>query len=595
MGTGAVALECRFGDPLTGVHVLAVLDEDRGKIVPITPPGNRVYGPVEAVGSRRLRVSGSDRGEDPHASRRYLVDWRSGAEKEIEGDMSASGAFPGTDPRHQILDLDAASAVSRLCAPIVADVNAPLSIVRIGRWVLQDTDAWRLQRCGSRHVTTAPAGWRDPVIGRDAFAYRSGRRIVYHDLRNGRRRSLRVADEPHPDARDVRPARRRLGHAEAVDEPLLRRAVRHQPRPVRAVAGRRERREVISAPRGPTLWCPAGVDCHMRRIAAVTGALLLLWAQSAAAAMFAPVATSVVALVSDGANAAAYMPTADTVRVLFSRGAPPVTLTAPAGCSVTPSRGGGGLRAVGGGYVLYYCPGAFGTPLAGANGYVVQSLATGAGLLVPGALPAGDSGSPPGFAAIGSQWLGGTITNHQGDSFPFDLRWRTGVAFAWPRKKLSDREVEALDRDRPVRRMCAPLRRSLAPAALGDTQPGVYERYVYERPWGAGIVVHRRAHLLLQRCGSKRHTTLASPTGGIGQLQGKGGVITWVSGSTTGSVLHAYAPRTRRASSTRATDPSLVFAHLGSLLFLSTVASRVGGGDQSPATWTVSAAQAFQP
>ncbi len=104
------------------------------------------------------------------------------------GDFSPAGRFPGNDPAHQVLDLDAPTAVRRLCAPILADPDTPL--VPIGRWVARSQPAgWEVQRCGSRRVIRAATSWRDPVLGRDAFAYRTGRRIVYRDLRTGRRRS----------------------------------------------------------------------------------------------------------------------------------------------------------------------------------------------------------------------------------------------------------------------------------------------------------------------------------------------------------------------------------------------------------------------
>jgi hypothetical protein len=312
-------------------------------------------------------------------------------------------------------------------------------------------------------------------------------------------------------------------------------------------------------------------------------------AKAAAGASFQPFAASVVPLRSDGATVAAYMPTANTVRVVFKTG-PGLTLAVPAGCAADPARlGDSGLRAVGGGYVLYYCPATFGTGLAGSTGYVVQSIATTQSQPAAGTLSSTDSGAPPRFDAIGSQWLGGFSEDHEGGVSPFDLRWRTGVQFAWPRHRLSISQVEDLDQARPAQRICAPLRRSTVPSPLGGTtSDATYFPYAYEHPWGAGIV--RSGHLTVQHCGSKRRITIAPR--GIGQLQGAGGVITWVSGSRR-LAMHAYSPATRRSTTSGPSDTSLIAQHLGDVLFASTVATRVGAGNLTPTMWTITAAHAF--
>jgi hypothetical protein len=267
-----------------------------------------------------------------------------------------------------------------------------------------------------------------------------------------------------------------------------------------------------------------------------------------------------------------------------------LTLAVPTGCAADPARlGDSGLRAAGGGYVLYYCPAAFGTGLAGLTGYVVQSIATAQSQPAAGTPASTDSGEPPRFDAIGSRWLGGSSENHEGERFPFDMRWRTGVQFAWPRHRLSIRQVENLDRSRPAQLMCSPLRRSTIPSPLGGTTTdATYSPYTYEHPWGAGIL--RSGRLTVQHCGSKRRTTIASH--GAGQLQGGGGVITWVSG-TRRLAVHAYSLDTRRTTTTRPSDTSLIAQHLGDTLFASTVATRVAGANLTPTMWTITAAHAF--
>ena len=134
-----------------------------------------------------------------------------------------------------------------------------------------------------------------------------------------------------------------------------------------------------------------------------------------------------------------------------------------------------------------------------------------------------------------------------------------------------------------------------APSVLGDTQPGVFWPYVYSRPWGVGFEATprgRRQRLVLQRCGATRRTTLAS--GPVGDLQGGGGIVTWLSPGAKRTAFHAYSLATRRhAVSTTAPYPNLRARHLRGLLFRSTVANRVGGGNLTPLTWRIEAARAF--
>jgi hypothetical protein len=308
---------------------------------------------------------------------------------------------------------------------------------------------------------------------------------------------------------------------------------------------------------------------------------------------FTPIATSVVPLVSDGTSAAAYMPTPTTVQVVFATSAPKM-LEAPPDC-VPASANSDGLRAVGGGYLLYACAPTSAAP----QGYVVQSIATGALALPTGLarLPIDDSGSAPIFRAIGANWLGGTTAGHEGGSFVFDLQWHTGVQFGF-RKTLGVREVEMLDEPGLRRRMCEPLRRTPALGPYDELVRGVYEPYAYERPWGVSILprgVHQIQRVELQHCGSRHVTTLATASrGGLGQLQGGGRVVSWVSSTGKASAVHAYSLARRIAVAGPIVDESASALHVGGLLLQSTVSARAGPGNLTPTMWTISAAAPFR-
>ena len=290
----------------------------------------------------------------------------------------------------------------------------------------------------------------------------------------------------------------------------------------------------------------------------------------------------------------AYMPTPTTVQVVFVARAPKM-LEAPPDC-IHASADGYGLRAIGGGYLLYSCA----PTIAAPQGYVVQSIATGALERPAGlaALPVDDSGSEPIFRAIGASWLGGTTSTHEGGSFVFDLQWHTGAQFGF-RKRLGVREVEALDEPGLRHRMCAPLRRTQALGPYDERVRGVYEPDAYERPWSVSIVprgVRQIQRVELQRCGSTRVTTLATASrGGFSQLQGGGAIVSWVSSTNKASAVHAYSLARRIAVTGPIVDAGASAVHVGGLLLQSTVAARVGAGDLTPTMWTISASAPFAP
>jgi hypothetical protein len=306
---------------------------------------------------------------------------------------------------------------------------------------------------------------------------------------------------------------------------------------------------------------------------------------------WAPLATSVTALVSDGDSAAAYMPSADSVRVLLADGTDR-TLAAPAGCSALPNRSDGGLVAVGGGYLLYVCRGA-GSP----GDLVVQAIATGRYRTVAGqaTLTSGEDGSGPLFYAVGAYWLGGHIANHVGDLFLMDLQWRTGVQFGFPRHTLGRHQIEALDTPRLRRPLCAPLRRRGPTLSHGGGRSSYYLPLAYEPPWAAEVTegsAGARARLALRRCGSARARTL--DRGPVSQLQGGGGVFTWVVPNGATFAVKAYSTAKRRTVAWSTRDFSLNGQHLGGRVFASLVTARVGGGNLTPTAWAIAVAEPFR-
>lgn len=189
IGDGAVALVCPFAATAAAgaapqvVPLTVVLTERDGALRPLAAPAGVTYSDVHAIGRHWLRVSSYDVPDEVHLVETvWLVNWRDG--RRIEWGGSHGHGPPPLAPA-EYANLDAREPRRLLCAPLLRDRDADV-VERIGAWVLQRGVDVALQRCGR---SRAERDWRrrQAVLGRDAFAYLGGRRIVYRDLRRGRR------------------------------------------------------------------------------------------------------------------------------------------------------------------------------------------------------------------------------------------------------------------------------------------------------------------------------------------------------------------------------------------------------------------------
>ncbi len=69
-------------------------------------------------------------------------------------------------------------------------------------------------------------------------------------------------------------------------------------------------------------------------------------------------------------------------------------------------------------------------------------------------------------------------------------------------------------------------------------------------------------------------------------------MLIWVSGTRT-LAMHAYSLDTKRTTTSRPSDTSLIAQHLGDVLFVSTAATRLGADKLTPTMWTITAAVPF--
>ncbi len=197
MAAGVIALDCRPARPPvreTGPgHGVAVLRESDGAILSLPLIAEHHIDHVAAIGARWLVAYGADPGDDVRVSRTFLVAWTTGRVIELESYLG-----PGVDPFRldEYADLDAAEPRRRLCRPVTRGDRTSV-VVRIGRWVAFDRDTGgKLQRCGSDRILRSDK-W-SPTLGRDAFAYQVGGRIVYRDLRSDRRLTAPRPSDSYP-------------------------------------------------------------------------------------------------------------------------------------------------------------------------------------------------------------------------------------------------------------------------------------------------------------------------------------------------------------------------------------------------------------
>lgn len=155
-------------------------------IVPLTLPAGW-SGAITHLGARWAMVDGASSPDGLHSlATRLVIDWRT---------QRAVG-LGRTDPfgARRYVDLDAAAGSRRLCAPLrrrvaggIEDIKY-LSLERNGRWTISATPmgAAYVQRCATLSRRRLPRV-SSPVLGTDFVGYLQDRRIVYLDLRTGRR------------------------------------------------------------------------------------------------------------------------------------------------------------------------------------------------------------------------------------------------------------------------------------------------------------------------------------------------------------------------------------------------------------------------
>jgi hypothetical protein len=178
----AIALTCA-----TSVdQQIAVYDLDRGVTVPLTMPAG-LSGAISHLGARWAMVDASSSPDGLHSlATRFVIDWRT----------QRTVSLGRTDPfgARRYVDLDAATASRRLCAPLrrrvaggIEDIKY-LALERIGRWTINFTPmgAAYVQRCATLSRRRLPRV-SSPVLGTDFVGYLQNRRVVYLDLRTGRR------------------------------------------------------------------------------------------------------------------------------------------------------------------------------------------------------------------------------------------------------------------------------------------------------------------------------------------------------------------------------------------------------------------------
>ena len=177
----AIALTCT-----ASVNQQIVYDLDRGAIVPLTMPAG-LSGSITDLGARWAMVREASSPDGLHTlATRLVIDWRT----------QRTVSLGRTDPfgAGRYVDLDAATASRRLCAPLRRRVDGGiddikyLRLERNGRWTLSATatGAAYIQRCGTQSRRRLPRA-SSPVLGMDFIGYLQDRRIVYLDLRTGRR------------------------------------------------------------------------------------------------------------------------------------------------------------------------------------------------------------------------------------------------------------------------------------------------------------------------------------------------------------------------------------------------------------------------
>lgn len=178
----AVALRCTAQDGERNV----VLDLATQQAIPVALPSG-VSGRITSIGERWAVVDARSSPDDLHVVQsRLLIDWRT----------QRSVSLGRDDPygAHRYIDLDATDPGRRLCSPVARilengyDDMKYVEIAKQGAWTLtyESLHGPLVQRCGQPTRRRLPRV-SQPVLGNDFVGYLDGRRVVYLDLRTGKR------------------------------------------------------------------------------------------------------------------------------------------------------------------------------------------------------------------------------------------------------------------------------------------------------------------------------------------------------------------------------------------------------------------------
>jgi hypothetical protein len=230
---------------------------------------------------------------------------------------------------------------------------------------------------------------------------------------------------------------------------------------------------------------------------------------------------------------------------------------------------GYGLRAVGGGEVLWTCACRRWSHGQHADDPLVMTIATHVFEPPPPNFDAYVESLPAEYSLyfdrIGTNWLAGSSMGYHAARLEF-MNWRTGQTS----DQFGARAVEDLDRPGLRGPLCKPLRRRLIPAGEdGDDFGDRYLNAVVELPWALLPFYDPkgdRYRVHVGRCGSHRRVVLD-----IDQEQLGAGIVTGRRPIATfqGSHAVAYVPRTGARWVWRLPNPGDVVNHAGTRLFVS--------------------------
>jgi hypothetical protein len=182
--TRTVAMRCTLQDGERNM----VLDLETRTVTPLQLPSG-VSGRIASIGERWAVVDARSSPDDLHVVQsRLLIDWHTQRIVSLGRD----------DPygAHRYIDLDAAEPGRRLCSPVARilengfDDMKYAEVAKQGAWTLtyESLHGPLVQRCGQRTRRRLPRV-SQPVLGNDFVGYVDGHRVIYLDLRTGRRQT----------------------------------------------------------------------------------------------------------------------------------------------------------------------------------------------------------------------------------------------------------------------------------------------------------------------------------------------------------------------------------------------------------------------